>query len=288
MINTIKVWIQRPYFFNLSKSFRFLISLSFGGFIFFFLYFLTPFNLSKLNDNLLEYVAGISFIVTGVLFFVFFFLPFAFKDFFKPETWTIGRNIIFVLFSLLISGFCTWYYNYKIKSSYGLESLSLGRFIYYTFIVGLFPSIIIIFFNEKAARKRKIKSVKELLLLKKITEKKKGNEVIFTSENNNDIVKITVKNLVYITSQANYACFFVVEENVIKEYVLRMTLKNVEYTLSNYSEFYRCHKSYIINSNFVNNLEGNARGYQLLLMKSEIKIPVSRSFPKELLKNILK
>ena len=288
MFKSIRTWVNRPYFFNLSKSVRFMICISFGGFIFFFLYFLTPFNLSKLNQYLLEYVIGISSIVTGVLLFLFFLLPFVFKRFFKQETWTIGRNIIFIIIGLLTSSFCTWLYNYKIKGSFGLEALSLGRFVYYTFIVGLFPSIIVIFFNEKWARKRKIKKVQELLLLKNSINDKKDSELIFTSENHNEVLKITINNLVYVTSQANYACFFINEDNVLKEYILRTTLKKVASKLVNYTEFYRCHKSYLINANYVNNLEGNARGYQLLLSISNIKIPVSRSFPKELLKNIIK
>lgn len=288
MINTIKTWLNRPYFFNLSKSFRFLISLSFGVFIFIFLYFLTPFNLTLLEDNLLEYVTGISAIVFLTLLFLFFFLPFVFKSFFKQETWTIGRNVVFIVVVLLTTSFCIWYFNFKVKPLYGLDALSLPRFIYYTFVVGLFPSIMVIFLNERSVRIRKINRAKELLTLREVIKNKPTIDVVFTSDSTNESLKITIKNLVYISSQANYACLFVNENNVLKEYVIRTTLKKIEYALVNYNTFYRCHKSYIINADFVNSIEGNARGYQLLLSVSSKKIPVSRSFPKELLKSILK
>lgn len=288
MIRTVKIWLNRPYFFNLSTSFRFLISLSFGVFVFSFLYFLTPFNLLLLEEHLLEYVTGIGLIVFLSLLFLFFVLPYVFKSFFKPETWTIWRNVIFIIIVLFTTSISTWYFNYKVKASYGMEVLSLSKFIYYTFVVGLFPSIMVIFFNERSVRLRKIKRVEELLLgtNQKINERE--NEVIFTSDSTNKSLNIPVEKIVFITSQANYACIFINKNNIIKEYIIRTTLKKIEQSLLNYNEFYRCHKSYIINSNYVQSLEGNARGYVLLLSTTDIKIPVSRSFPKELLKNILK
>lgn len=146
----------------------------------------------------------------------------------------------------------------------------------------------VIFLNERSARIRKINRAKELLTLRKVIKKEQNFNVVFTSDSTNESLKITIKNLVYISSQANYACLFVNENSVLKEYVIRTTLKKIEHTLVNYNTFYRCHKSYIINADFVNSIEGNARGYQLLLSVSDKKIPVSRSFPKELLKNILK
>lgn len=288
MIRTVKTWLNRPYFFNLSTSFRFLISFSFGVFVFSFLYFLTPFNLLLLGEHLLEYVTGLGLIVFLSLLFLFFVLPFVFKSYFKPETWTIGRNVIFIIVVLFTTSVSTWYFNYKVKASYGLEVLSLSKFIYYTFVVGLFPSIMVIFFNERSVRLRKIKRVKELLQGKEKLKKERETVILFTSESTNESLSFPVEDIVFITSQANYACIFINKNNTIKEYIIRTTLKRIEHTLLNYNEFYRCHKSYVINSNYVQSLEGNARGYVLLLSITDIKIPVSRSFPKELLKNILK
>lgn len=287
MLNRLNIWLKRPYYLNLSKSFRLLVSFCFGFFTFLFLYFLTPFNLIKLDKHLLEYVFGISSIVFFSVVLVFFIPPLIFKNFFNLERWTIGKNVIYIILNLLFTSLILWFYNYKIKANYNMDSLSLGRFIYYTFIVGLFPSIFLLFINERNSRNKKINDVKEILLLKNKVKNRKPI-ITFTSDNDKETLKITLKDLVYITSQANYACFYIQENNVLKEYVLRITLKKIEQLLINYDEFYRCHKSFMINSNYVLSLEGNARGYQLILSFTSIKIPVSRSFPKELLKKIIK
>ena len=79
-----------------------------------------------------------------------------------------------------------------------MEVLSLSKFIYYTFVVGLFPSIMVIFFNERSVRLRKIKRVEELLLgtNQKINERE--NEVIFTSDSTNKSLNIPVEKIVFI------------------------------------------------------------------------------------------
>mgnify|MGYP000303676348 CR=1 FL=1 len=286
----LNTWLLRPYYFNFSNSFRFFMSFSFGFFTFLFLYFLTPFSLIFLKGQFLfEYVFGISIIVFLVSIFLLFVLPFLFKNFFNPEKWTIGKNVAFIFIGHFIAGFFLWLYNYKVKNKYGMEPLSLATFTYYTFIVGLFPSIFIIFFNEKYIRERKNKNANDILLLKNdVTKEDIASFIVCNSEDSKDTLKIAIENLVYIKSQSNYACFFVYENDLLKEKILRITLKKLEEQLTGYKDFYRCHKSYIINSNYINNLEGNARGYQLLLSVSATKIPVSRSFPRELLKIIIK
>ena len=288
MISKLKFWLQRPYFLNLSKSYRVFVSFCFGFFVFVFLYFLTPFNLIKLGEHLLEYVLGLSTIVFFSVMIVLFIPPLLFKKFFKQENWIIGKNVIYIILNLIVTSFLLWCYNYKIKASYNMEALSLIRFIYYTFLVGLFPSILLLFINERNVRIKKMKNVEEILSLKKVEKIKIPKKISFTSIDTKESILITIKDLVYITSQSNYACFFINENNSLKEYIIRITLKKVEQQLSNYTEFYRCHKSYIVNANFINNLEGNARGYQLITSIDAIKIPVSRKFPKELLKKIIK
>ncbi|MGB0892296.1 MAG: LytR/AlgR family response regulator transcription factor [Flavobacteriaceae bacterium] len=288
MISKIKFWLQRPYYFNMSISYRFMVCSGFSLFVFFFLYVFTPFKLYILKEHLLEYILGISAIVFFVELILFFLFPFIFKSFFKEDTWTIGKNVIFIIILLLITSWSLWFYNYNIKFSFGLKTLSLSKFIYFTFVVGLFPSLLMISLNEKNARNKKIKSVNDILSIKKSNNNFNKEEVEFTSIDTKESIKINIKELVYITSQSNYACFFIYESNTLKEYVIRITLKKVEELLTNYTEFYRCHKSYIINANYVDNIEGNARGYQLLIPLSKTKIPVSRNFPKELLKKIIK
>jgi DNA-binding LytR/AlgR family response regulator len=123
---------------------------------------------------------------------------------------------------------------------------------------------------------------------KKTKELKIEIETINIKGNNKEEnISFVLDDLVYISSEGNYASFFIKSNNGIKERVLRNTLSNINKDLKDYKNIIRCHKSYIINSNYMDSISGNARGYFLESQTIPQQIPVSRKFKKENLKNLL-
>lgn len=51
----------------------------------------------------------------------------------------------------------------------------------------------------------------------------------------------------------------------------------MEENLAEFPEFYRCHRTYIVNLQKVKHISGNAQGYKLHLENIDTLIPVSRS-----------
>ncbi|WP_157691926.1 LytTR family DNA-binding domain-containing protein [Polaribacter sp. KT25b] len=129
----------------------------------------------------------------------------------------------------------------------------------------------------------------KLLKLKKekINSIKKDEITIF-SENKKENLTLNIDKLIYITIDGNYASFFIKKTKGIKELILRNTLSNILKQIENYPFIFRCHKSYIINSLFFDEITGNARGYFLKSKNIENKIPVSRSLNKTELEKLLK
>ena len=107
------------------------------------------------------------------------------------------------------------------------------------------------------------------------------------AQNNKESIKIETKNLLYITSQGNYASFFVKDDKEIKEKILRTTLAKIDNAFRDNPKIIRCHKSYIINTNYIEDITGNARGYLLSIKDVETTIPVSRNFSKQSLESFL-
>ena len=110
------------------------------------------------------------------------------------------------------------------------------------------------------------------------------------SDNRKEFIGFDINNLIYITSQGNYASFFLKKENSydLKEEILRVTLSKIESNLKNYSSIIRCHKSYIINTSYIDDITGNARGYLLKSKFLSFEIPVSRKFSKNSLFGLLR
>ncbi len=276
-------WLKKPYYFINSTKYNLILSFGVGLFVFLFLFLFEPFGLTSILNNKLLYTGGFGLISFTTMSFFYLVLPYFFKDFFKDENWTVGKNIYFLFFMVLVICFGNFYYNTAVQNTKNFSLLTFKDFFTYTFSLSIFPLIIFTFISEKLYRLHREKNSIEIMKLKKISIHSKNNidEITLFSNNNKDSIILNLHNLIYITSNKNYVSFYVLTNTVVKEKVLRITLTNVEKKLLQYNYLIRCHKSYIVNSKFMNRISGNARGYFLESNNLKIQIPVSRSFKKE-------
>ena len=246
-------WLNTPYYFNPSTKFKLRVSFAFGLFVFLFLYIFRPFYLSLFQVIIVEYTIGIGAIAFLGTFFMLFVPPLIFKNYFNEDNWTVGRNIFLILLGVLFVGSILWYFGEMYKEPFNLRKLSLLEYLTYTLLVTSLPLLFFIFNDERKIRQkrqRRIDDIKEHQQ-KKIVAKNQNlkEDVIVYSDNEKEHLTIKVKDLVYITSQGNYASFFVKKEGKgLKEKILRVTLTKIEKKLQEYPNIIRCHKSYIINS----------------------------------------
>lgn len=282
-------WLSRPYYFNPSLKFKVKFSVLFGLFVFVFLYIFKPFTLSSLEEILLNYTLILGIGTTLGVFFTLYIPPLLFKNYFDEDNWTIGRNLFLIIIGTLFLGFILWCCGYVYKKPYKIQHIKLIDFIAYTFLVGLFPLLFFIFTNEKNIRRKRTKKAREINRYKRKKEIKKSlkPEVIIYSDNKKEKIVLKTKDLVYISSQGNYASFFIKKNTDLKEKILRVTLLKINEELEEYTNIIRCHKSYIVNVNYISDISGNARGYLLKSEEIPFDIPVSRSFSKQSLKSLL-
>jgi len=112
--------------------------------------------------------------------------------------------------------------------------------------------------------------------------------ITLVGDNKKEEFQLTLYDLLFITSEKNYASVFYLVEDQVKEHLLRTTLTKIEEQTSKHKSIVRCHKSFIVNTNRVVKIQGNARSFLLKIKnpsnpKNNFLIPVSRNFPKELL-----
>lgn len=285
-------WFSTPYYFNPSIIYKFKTSIIIGLFVFLFLYVFKPFALVEFKEYLLEFTAIIGlFAFIGALL-ILVISPVLFPNFFNEDKWTLGKNMILIVLGLGIVGSVLWVFTYYYKENIGLPKISYITFLYYTFLVGAIPIFFAIYLNERNIRIKKRKRAlefskhkqKKLLVKEKIIK----TDIIIYSENKKENISFNVNNLVYISSQGNYASFYILNDNGnLKEKILRVTLTKIEKELDDFVKIIRCHKSYIVNMKYITDINGNARGY---LLKSEFisfEIPVSRSFSKQSIMSFL-
>ena len=291
-MKSILSWLSIPYFFNPSIKFKFKISIYIGLFVFLFLYVFKPFYLVAFGELVLKYTAAIGFLTFLGVFFWLYVPALLFKNYFNEDNWTIGRNLFLIIVGIFFTGVVIWSLSNIYKSELNIKEISLFQFLTYTYLVGTLPVVIFIFINEKNVREKREKRADEVNNRKKerLIEKKKilKKEVVIYSDNNKEHLVLNIDKLVYITSQGNYASFFLQGENGdLKEKILRVTLTKINAEFEDYSNIIRCHKSYIVNANYISDISGNARGYLLNSDVIPFDIPVSRSFSKQSIKSLL-
>jgi DNA-binding LytR/AlgR family response regulator len=94
-----------------------------------------------------------------------------------------------------------------------------------------------------------------------------------------DIIKINdleldLEQFMFAKSEGNYLEIYLNKQNPNKV-LIRITLKNFEALLKTYPNIIKTHRSYLVNSNCIEKLKGNAQGYQLHINK--YIVPVSRN-----------
>lgn len=284
--NKSKSWFNRPYFYNDSISYKLYASFGLSIFSGLFIWFFRPFNINHVTQNFEEYAFICAVIILVDLLIYFFILNKLFPKFFDAKKWTVGKHLISVVVLLLQGAVITWIFNYRFYDDTNVSSQTFLSFLRFTLGIGIFPILIFLFIDERYGnyrRKKVSRKIRELKNDKKaLINDNDIDEIVLYATNEKDSIKISRNDLLYITSNSNYINVFIKKKGGgITEKILRKQLTITENDLSHFKEFVRCHKSYIVNTNYVTDLTGNARGYYLHLDNIDVEIPVSRKFKKD-------
>ncbi len=277
-------WLNKPYPFVAELKTKFLISFLFGLFIYLFLVVFQPFGIDRIIANKAYYLLGFGLITTFVMLFSFIVLPLLLLKYFDLDKWVIGKEIVFVLFVITLITFLNFFYNSFV--GYGVsEQHALHFFVLFTVSVGFFPILILVFVTELFLSTKHQKTASEMSSIIQnenftaIPGASPAIEII--SDSKSDIFSVRENNLIFIKSEDNYCNVFFTTGVDVKTQLLRITLKTIEMQLETFSDFIRCHRSFIVNKKHITKITGNARAYYLHFDGCEELVPISRSFLKE-------
>jgi hypothetical protein len=226
--------------------------------------------------------------VTSVAFVL---LPLIFKRFYAPNKWTIGRSLLNNVFILIIVGVGVVCYDYFIVVKQLPQYFPMGFLVdlLATLTIGIVPISIITIISKNNTLKRNLNSSKEInrILSERVKSLSKNNDEFITLKGSiKESISLKPEDIIYIESEGNYVNVYYKQEDKIMHRLLRSTIKQMEESLQNHAMFIRCHRAFIINTNYISNTKGNAQGYQLTLYDISQEIPVSRTYLKSI-KNAL-
>ncbi len=271
-------FLNKPFPFNddLKYNSKLIFFLSIG--VLAFLYLFQPLDVSSLaNKQMIYVVIGLGVITFLSLSLNLLILPSLFPKIFLKRIWNIKKEILWNIWILS-----------TISVGYFLYYKALGIFnIDFNMIIGLILIAIIpitglIIVNQN----RKLRSYLELAkgINKKLEENKLIEEklVHFKSDYVKDNLSIKVSLLLFIRAANNYIEVFWKEGDKPKSQMIRTSLLKVEDLLKEHKFIFKCHRSYMVNINFIDKIEGNIQGYKLFFENLDFSIPVSKNFANKL------
>jgi len=259
---------KKPYSKIETRQEKLVFILVFGIFIFLFLFLFKPFGMAQLKTDW-QLLLSLGFgIVTVFMLSIFKFLiePLVIK-----ENWTFGKSILWGLLIASSIGAANYFYVIIIFPQIFVFKYFVIA-IWTAILVGIIPVTIgyIVSFNRiyrSALREASIRPEEVLW----------ETEVLISAGNPKNEFKVNPKNVVYLCSNDNYVTVVTIKGEILTKTHLRGTLKEAESDLKKNTSFFRCHKCYIVNSEYADHISGNIQNMKIRLKTQGVEIPVSRS-----------
>jgi hypothetical protein len=265
--------LNKPYPFSedLKYNTKVIFFISIG--IFVFLWLFQPFDIGSLDVKKKYYLmVGFAIITFFTLSIYLLFIPSLFPKKFSSAVWTIKKEIgwnLWILFTILVGYF------------FFTNSLGVMKFDFYMVIkmvlTAILPITVMIIINHNKMLRSHVKKADELN--RQLKEHKQNQEKVinFKSDYQKDSLAIKINTLLIIRSADNYIEVFWKDGEVIKNQMVRCSITMAEEVVKEYKYIFKCHRSFIVNINYIDRFEGNSQGYKLFFENIGFPIPVSKN-----------
>jgi hypothetical protein len=259
---------RKPYSRIETPREKLVFILVFGLFIFLFLFLFKPFGLAQLKTS---YQFFVSFGFGLVTMFMLSIFKYLLEPLVVKKNWTLGKSLLWGLLIASSIGVANYFYVQIIFSQVFIFKYFLFA-IWTAILVGIIPVTIgyIVSFNRLYRDALKEASIP-------LDDIFWESEVIIRGGNPKNEFKFNPRSIVYLCSNDNYITVFTIKGETLSRTHLRGTLKAAESELRKNTSFFRCHKCYIVNSEYADRVSGNNQNMRIKLKTQGLEIPVSRS-----------
>lgn len=256
-----------------------LIGFFLGLSVFLVLAMFQPFGTYSYQDSgKLMLLAGYG-IVVGITYFLSArILPLVFSKLYQKENWVYGKEIIHIIVIFILTATATYFYR-NITLGFGY---SIRGFLFYLGIAlstALFPLMIVFII-----RYMKIKN-EPIVIYEPVVVAQQNIYISIEGENKNEKLKFSKEELLFIKASDNYVVIHLDKNGKISKHMLRSPLSKIAQQIDD-EDILQVHRSYLVNLENVENLNGKSPNYVLQLKSLKEEIPVSRTKVKSVKKRL--
>jgi hypothetical protein len=241
---------------NTSSKYHFIIALIIGLWLVIFLVLIAPFDASDLSFSIRLQILPPYGIITFLAYTIL--IPFQNWVFNQRGQWNLALEFIFIgLFNILaLIGSFAYYKTDIINGLYNFIKFTFE--VYYPIFFILLPMILFLrwWTNKKGVEKSL-------------------NKIVLKGENKLDVLRISLNDLICISSADNYVEVSYLIDNTLHKKLLRITLKNVHPQIPS---LLKTHRSYLINPTHFKDWKNPN-----IIYVSQIEVPVSKNYKKDVL-----
>lgn len=276
-----------------------------GALVFLVLALILPFKIDEIHEYRLVYLVAMGVITTATGIMVSIFVTYVLKFPMDPQLplKIMHRNALFhylinipILAAALVTFSAYFFFNDMsvawIKDGHlTLEHYKL--FLYYVSSTSVFMYLGTYVRNRNWHLKYKYEEVRAInALLEKRQQELQMQEEEREGENRDEtisvctikgstsqsVLEVNPRDILYVESMSNYADIWYIEGEQTCHKTMRITLKQINESLTGELYLVQCHRAFIVNLNFVIAMSNRNTGYQLQLFGTDKQIPVSRTY----------
>lgn len=269
-------WFKKQYPFptDLKLNLKSVVGISLG--IFLFLLFFQPLSPQNPDFNNRLLILATFGAITLVLLGMFrILIPSLFPKAFLDENWTLRKEIItdflFISSNSVAFVFFAKYVG-KIPITFHIVIIIV--------IISICAVVTMIVINEFYFLKNQVRELRAAAHLDEEEEAatEENAEIEFESENKTEYFHLFLEQIMLIKSASNYIEVIYKDGEKVSKKLIRNTMKNTEALLAKYPAMVRCHRSCMVNKNYIQKVGKSADGLKLSIFDYPHEIHVSRPY----------
>ena len=247
-----------------------------GIFITLFLYFFQVGGMNQYKGNAFLVCVGFGAITIGVSLLYDVLVEKVLKLNRYDSTWTLLRWIIYMFVLLFFISIGNYWFNTTLSPD-PINMYAFLMMVIYTGSVGMFPIVFSGLVIQLKANQKNQKQAAELQTHIPVQQIHHETIQLF-SNNKSQNFAAHVDDIFYLEAMQNYVSVCFQKDGQLQKELLRNTIKDIEAQLEN-TPLMRCHRSFLVNPDLIEKVEGNAQGLRLQLKNlAAVEIPVSRKY----------
>jgi|GEM_PF-92635 len=249
-----------------------------GLFVAMFLYLLKPFGFSRNTENLLLICLGFGCVTIVCMISFDWFFRCVLKIKTDVTSWTLWKWVVQVLLLVLWISVGNFVFSVVI---YNLEFSNLRELldaIRVTFLVGIFPVIFSGLIVQSQAARIHEQQAQNMNPNAATDKTVVDNDLLEITVSEKESLQLKASDLLYVEAMQNYISIRYWDKGKLSSKLIRNTITHTQAKLK-FPSIIRCHRSFLVNVDAVEEVSGNAQGLKLKLKGvTDAHVPVSRTY----------